>query len=186
MNSAKLTFFILIAVSVSTFGASYKVNNGSGSTASGIEAGWWTFRGGTSAGTAFTGAVGGISAGPGVVAIGVFSPDDFSQFGQSPLSAFSQFGESTGFLVGGALGNRSVFSLSASGTVTGSAFSGRNIYLFVGDGTTLANSMTFLVIKTAEIFSYEHDQEPGYRSITIRPGNSTLFRPITTASPPPV
>jgi hypothetical protein len=177
MNAAKLTFFILIAVSLSAFGAFYRVNNGLGSTASGIESGWWTFRDGTSAGTAFTGAVGGVSSGPGVVAIGFFYTDYLTQYPLlgNPLPAFSQFGESSAFLVAGGAGNRSVFSISVSGTVTGSAFSGKNIYLFIGDGTTFANSHTFLVVKTAEIFSDAQDQDPGYRSIAIRPANSTLL-----------
>ncbi|MCX6875625.1 MAG: hypothetical protein NTW21_17730 [Verrucomicrobia bacterium] len=177
MNTAKLAILSLMVLSVSAFGAQYTLNNGAGTTASGIETVTGaTFRGGTVAGDAFSSG-GGISAGPGIVAIGFFSTDNLSGMISKAdlLASFTTFGAPGTFAAGGIVGNRSILSFTATGTVTGSVFSGRNIYLFVGNGTTFASSIEFLVVKTTVIFFDAQDGVPTAYTHTVRPDNSTLL-----------
>lgn len=158
--------------------ASYAINNGSGATASGIvDSQLRAFRAGTAVGDAFTGASGGISAGPGVVAVGIFSTDDIGSFSSEQLvSAFTNFGDVTNtFAAAGATGNRGVFSLSTGGSVAGSEFSGKNIYLFAGNGTSFATSTEFLVFKSDSIFSDADDASPTAVLLTFRPETGTTL-----------
>ncbi|MCX6872720.1 MAG: InlB B-repeat-containing protein, partial [Verrucomicrobia bacterium] len=91
------------------------------------------------------------------------------------VASFTQYGNSTAFSAGGTSGLRSIFQVSTSGIVTGSVFSGRNIYLFVGNGTSFANSTEFLVVKTAQLFDPAQDSQPTALTFTTRPATSTLL-----------
>ena len=163
------------------FAASYTFNNGSGANASGImDTQGRTFRNGTAVGDAFTGANGGISAGAGVVAVGVFSTDDLSGVTSSAqlLSLFTNFGDITSpFASAGPSGARSVIALSSPQiAITGNAsFANENMYLFVGNGTTLANSTEFLIVKSNLTFNPADDESSTAIDIAFRPETSTVL-----------
>lgn len=177
----------LLAVTQS-YGALYTLNNGAGATASGImTSSGTTFRNSTTAGDSLGGTNAGISAGPGVVAFGVFSTDDLSSLSSSNLiSSFTTFGTSTfTFAAAGGSGSRSVFSAAATAAITGSVFAGKAIYLFAGNGTTFANSTEFLVAKSnALTFAAGDDTTNAITAkvMTIRPGDSTVLFGSTNAN----
>ena len=167
---------------VATLGSSnaalITLNNGAGATASGIQTTTGTtFRSGTAVGDAFaTG--GGTSAGPGVVAFGFFTTDSLSAI-SSPanlVSLFVQFGNAGTFAAASATGNRSVFSSAQNQTVGGTQFADKFVYLFVGNGSTFANSTEFLVVKHGTLtFGSVSDATPTPTLFTIRPDNSSAL-----------
>ena len=168
----------LVAASIcSSSAALITLNNGAGNTASGITTTTGqTFRSGTAPGEAFaTG--GGISGGPGVVAMGFFTTDDLASVTSSAslVSLFVQFGTSGTFAAAGATGNRSVFSSAQNATVGGTQFADKFIYLFVGNGSTFANSTEFLVAKSSILFGSVLDSTPTPTVFTIRPDNSVAL-----------
>jgi hypothetical protein len=182
----KKTILAIIALATSSslsFAALYTLNNGTGSTASGIQTSTGaTFRAGTTAGDAFaTG--GGTSAGPGIVAFGIFSTDTLTGLTASQLiAAFTPFGTPGAFAATGTTGNRSVFSSAQNVTVAGSSFDLKNMYLFVGNGTTFAGSTEFLVAKSTLTFNSGDDSATAPIVQTIRPSNSTvLFGALATS-----
>jgi hypothetical protein len=179
MKTALLALTSVFALSSFASAASYAINNGSGATASGVVDSFGrAFRSGTVAGDAFTGASGGVSAGPGVVSVGIFSTDSLSTVSSSAqlISLFTNFGGVTNtFAAAGATGNRGVFSLSTSLLVEGSQFAGKNMYFFAGNGTTLANSTEFLVFKSNTLFNVADDSSPTAVSVTFRPDQGTLL-----------
>lgn len=172
---------VSLALCLNAFSATYTFSNGSGATASGIlNSDGRAFRAGTTAGDSFTGATGGLSAGPGVVAVGVFSSDALSGLStvSSILSLFTNFGNVTNtFAAAAATGNRGIFSLSSpSVTVTGNAsFATKNMYLIAGNGSTLAASTAFLIVKSNTLFNAADDLSPTATSVTFRPDTSTLL-----------
>ncbi len=181
----KLIAFSLISMSLPSFGALYTLNNGTSTTASGIQTTTErTFRGSTTDGTAFTGTNLGTSAGPGILAIGIFSTDDLSTMTSAAnlLAAFTQFGAAGAFAGASTTGQRSIFSLPTSGTVSGTSFSGKNIYLIAGYGNTLAGSTEFLVLKTTTLFTDAQDLLPTALTLTVRPDatTTTLFGSTNT------
>ena len=178
MKNKLFTALALLGLSTpSVFAALYTVNSGTGSTASGIvDMAGNAFRGGTLPGAAFTGTTGGISAGPGVIGFGIFSTDTLT--GLSPtnlVAAFTVFGGTVAFNTAGTTGNRSVYTDPHGLTVTGSVFAGKNIYLFAGNGTSLALSTEFVVAKSAFLFNAADDALPTPTVYTIRPDNYTLL-----------
>lgn len=178
MKSVKLVVLSLISMSLPSFGALYTLANGAGSTASGIQTvSGNTFRGGTLAGDALGGTNAGISAGAGVTAIGIFSTEVFTGLDASQiLATFTQFGASGAFAAASTSGQRSIFSLPTSGTVTGSSFSNKNIFLLVGNATTLGASNEFLIVKTNTLFTDAQDALPTALAVTVRPdANSTVL-----------
>jgi hypothetical protein len=175
----KLHVILSIALAISSpvaIGALYTINSGTGSTASGIQDSLGrTFRSGTTAGDAFS-IGGGTSAGPGVVAFGIFSTDQLSNLQTTNLvSAFTGFGNTAAFNTNGTTGNRSVYTSPQTAQVAGSAFNGKNVYLFAGNGTTFSNSTQFLVVKSNFLFSAAQDDIPTPQVWTIRPDNSQLL-----------
>lgn len=116
---------------------------------------------------------------PGILALGIFSFSDAQITGATSLSslvsAFSQFGASGAFNSAGPTGSRGLFSLATSGTVTASGFDTKNIYVFAGNGTTLANSTELLVLKTGTIFTAAQDSVPTENTTTITTANTTLL-----------
>lgn len=163
-------------------GALYTLSNGSGSTAAGIQTTTGAvFRSGTTAGTTLGTGVQNIqtSAGPGIVAFGFFSTDDFSttSTAASLVSLFTQFGASDTYGAVSTGGNRSVFSRAATQTI-GSTFNTKNIYLFSGNGSSFANSTEFLVAKMDSTFFAVADDVTNAstpKSLVINPGNSTVL-----------
>ena len=165
-----------------SFGALYTLNNGSGSTASGIQTvAGQTFRAGTLADSAYT-AGGGTSAGPGIVGFGIFSTDSLSGLTRTQLiAAFTPFGTSGPFALTGTTGNRSVFSSAQSVPVTGTAFDNKFMYLFAGNASTLATSTEFLIAKSTLLFLAADDAATAPIVQTIRPSNSSvLFGTLAT------
>ena len=158
----------------STHAALITLNNGASATASGIRTiEGLTFRGETTAGAELGGTNGGLSAGPGTIAFGIFT----TTIDQSTtdFSTFVPFGNILTFAAGGAFGNRSVFSLPQNVTVAGSQFAGQNIILFAGNGTTFANSDQGLVVDTGIAFNSVSDGSPTPTTFTVRPSNSTVL-----------
>lgn len=181
MKNKLLSGFVLTIMTFSANAASYIINNGSGATASGIvDSQGRAFRSGTTLDQAFTGASGGTSAGPGIVSVGIFSESvDFSTFTTTAdfVNAFTNFGNVTNaFAAAGATGNRGVFSLSLTGvTVASTPFAGKNMYLFAGNGTTLANSTEFLVFRSNNTFNAADDSVPTATTYTFRPALGTTL-----------
>ena len=173
-------FIAIATIAISSpgaFAALYTVNSGTGSTASGIvDLSGNAFRGGSLSGDVFTGTAGGTSAGPGVVAFGIFSTDSLSGLTASNLvSSFTGFGGAVAFNTAGTTGNRSVYTNPQGATVTGSPFAGKNVYLFAGNGTTLSNSTQFVVAKSAFLFNAADDSLSTPTVYTIRPDNSSIL-----------
>lgn len=174
----KLSLLFASALAASTAsGALITLNNGGGAGAFGIQTTeGHTFRNGTVAGEAFA-AGGGISAGAGVVAFGVFSTDDLTG-ATTPselIGLFTQFGGTVAFNQAGPVGNRSVFSSAQNVTVTGSDFAGKVIYLLAGNGSTLEGSSQFLVLKSTLAFNTVSDDTPTPTVLTISPANSSVL-----------
>ena len=156
----KLTLAIVATFASAPFlqGALYTLNNGSGSTAAGIQTiDGKTFRSGTVDGTAFTGNPG-TSSGAGIVAFRFFSTDNYAGITQPSglVSLFTRFGAEGTFAAGGTGGNRSIFSSPQNQTI-GNTFNGKNIYLFAGNGSTFANSSQFLIVKSTDTFILADD-----------------------------
>jgi hypothetical protein len=162
--------------------ATYAFNNGSSSTANGIvDTNGLAFRSGTNAGDSITAAGtwgNWTSAGPGILAVGIFSTDAVSSFNKTQLiSSFTnQFGPTFTFGAGPG-GQRSTFGPSAQTvTITGSPFAGSFMYLFAGNGTTFENSTQFLVLKhsTAKFLASD-DLNPNTITYQFLTSNSTLL-----------
>jgi hypothetical protein len=178
LNILSLAFVVLSVAQASA--ASYIFNNGSSATANGIvDSAGDSFRSGTIDGQAMTatGTYGNwTSAGPGVLAVGVFNTDDLSALSSASLiSAFTNtFGSGT--FGAGPAGQRGTFSLSpAAQTITGSAFAGKNMYLFAGNGATFAESTQFLVLKHDTTWLATDDAIPTATSISFLASNTTTL-----------
>jgi len=170
----------LACMAANATAATYSFKNGTGATAAGIiDLDGGTFRRGTAAGDAFSGAAGGFSAGGGVIAFGIFTTDDF-QGGldaSSLISAFTSLGNmTTDFGASGPVGNRSVFSFSPPNVeIEGSVFEGKNIYMFVGNGSSFIESDQFLIVRSDSLFSAADDEEIALTPITFNPETSTVL-----------
>jgi hypothetical protein len=181
MKNTLIKTLAFSCLTLSVNAASYIINNGSGATASGIvDSSGRAFRSATTVGDSFTGASGGTSAGPGVVAVGFFdSSTNFSTLTTASafVSAFSNFGNITNtFAAAGATGNRGVFSIALNNiTVTSTTFAGKNMFLFAGNGTTLSNSTEFLVFRSTNTFNAADDSVPTATTYTFRPGLGTTL-----------
>ena len=174
INKIALSLILLSFAASSAHSALITLNNGASATASGIQTeDGLTFRGGTTAGDSLGGTNGGISAGPGAIAFGIFTTtitQDTTDF-----SSFVPFGNILEFSAAGAFGNRSVFSLPQNVTVAASVFAGKNIILFAGNGTSFANSTQALVVDTGIAFNSVSDANPSPTSFTVRPSNSSIL-----------
>jgi hypothetical protein len=178
MKTKLMLTVVAIASSSLVNGASYLLSAGSGSTGSGItDLADRAFRNSTAAGDAFTGTNGGTSAGPGVLAVGVFSTDGLANLSSASLiAAFAQYGNTSTFASAGTSGNRGLFSFTTPAiAVTGSEFVGDNMYLFAGNGTSFANSTQFLVLKNTRLFLAADDASPTAIAISFAAGSTLLF-----------
>jgi hypothetical protein len=177
-NILSLAFVVLAAGSASA--ASYIFNNGSSATANGVvDSDGNSFRSGTTVGQALTatGTYGNwTSAGPGVLAVGVFSTDDLSSLGKTSLIAAFTNSFGSGTFGAGPSGQRGTFSLSpAATTITGSAYAGKNMYLFAGNGATFADSTQFLVLKNDTTWLATDDAIPTATTVSFLASNTTVL-----------
>jgi hypothetical protein len=181
MKNKLINGLAITVITLSANAASYIINNGSGATASGIvDSEGRAFRSSTTVDQAFTGASGGTSAGPGIVSVGIFSESvNFSTFTTASdfVNAFTNFGNITNtFAAAGATGNRGVYSVALNNiTVASTSFAGKNMYLFAGNGTTLANSTEFLVFRSNNTFNAADDSVPTATTYTFRPSLGTTL-----------
>jgi len=185
LNSMKKYKLLILslALGANANAALYTLNNGTGSTAAGVETSTGTtFRSGTTAGTAFAGTNAGTSAGAGVIAFGYFTSEDFAGVStpSSLVNLFVQFGAVNTFGGASTGGNRSVFSTAQNQTITTSpaTFAGKNVFFFAGNGLTFSSSTEFLVVKmdTQQFLAADDAANATTpKTITINPGNSTTL-----------
>jgi len=177
MNLPRTLFVIATMAWSSASAALYTLNNGSGASATGIQTmAGSTFRSGTTAGTPFA-AGGGVSAGGGVVAFGTFDNENFSGITSASqlLALFDQFGGTVDFNVAGPTGARSIFSSAQIETVAGSTLSGDEIFVVIGNGSTVVTSTAVMVLKTNFIFDEAQDNNPLPNVLSI---NTTNTQPV--------
>lgn len=178
MKKKITTLLALAALAIPASAATYTLSAGTGVDAFGIQDfSGRAFRDQTAVGATFNGAAGGTSAGPGVVAFGIFSTDALSTFTSTQLvSAFTNFGDVSGtFSAVGTSGNRGVFSLSSTAAVAATSFAGKAFYLFAGNGTTLANSTQYFVFKSTTLFGAADDNNPAPIDVAITPTSGTVL-----------
>lgn len=179
MKTKTLAALALLAFTGIGYSASYTLTNVGASLADSNGFG-------NSAGIAFQNSASPTFAGPGVVAFGTFSISDAqisgALAGETLVSAFSGFGSSStgAFVAPGLTGARGTFSRNSTGTV-GTELNGDFIYLFVGNGTTFANSTEFAVLKTSLTFNSADDETPTPVSLVVSAANSTVLVGGTTS-----
>lgn len=163
----------------SSYGAIYNVLNGTTATSNGIApTGLITDPSGPAKAGSFTGYFNPTN--PGVYGFGYFNVTDSEITNAltlgSIVSNFVIFGVTDTFNSGGAPTNqRGLFAHSQSSTVTGTDFSGKNIYLLVGNGSTFGNSTELLVLKNQSLFTDAQDQVPTAQNITFSTATSSLL-----------
>jgi hypothetical protein len=115
----------------------------------------------------FNGAL--LPAGTGIVAVGLFGAGDaaadaaISAVGNNPAAwatvaaTFQQFGASAtiGTGSGAAPGQPGLFQITPGANVAGTPFSGKNVYVAIGNGATLAASQQWVVFKSTTTFADE-------------------------------
>lgn len=173
---------LVLAVSLgSSYGAIYNVTNGTTATSNGIAptSGLLVSNPAASAevGT-FTGFF--SPTNPGVYGFGIFGTTDGAITAATSLSsivnAFTIFGTTDTFNTGGAPTNqRGLFAHSQNAVVTGSSFSGKNIYLLVGNGASFGASTQLLVLKNSALFTDAQDAVPTAQNITFSTATATLL-----------
>jgi len=180
MKSKLIISGISFVASLSGFGAIYNVTTGTVATSNGIApSGLQQSNPSAAAAGNYTNGYQSPSS-AGIVAYGIFSSLSDAQItGVDSLatlsSAFNIFGTAGTFNAAGAFGSMGVFARSTSATVTGSIFSGKNIYAFAGNGTTFANSTELLVLKSASFFTDAQDAIPTAQTVTLTPGTASLL-----------
>lgn len=160
-SSFILTSSLSVFLSCVASGATYSVGNDTGEDANGIA---------DSDGNSFRG--------NGVVAIGSFSNTSFNTFTAADfLSNFTQFdvGSETAFTTSPIFNFQGSFDLDTGNeAVTASAFENETIYLFVGNGSTFANSDEFLVLDLQRDFLAADDSAVGSIDILVTDTSATL------------
>ncbi len=164
---------LLFTASVSMVSAaSYTLQTGATATSTGFA---------NSAGLVFQNSASASFAGPGIVGFGIFTISDAAITGAADAgvltSSFVGFGTSpTGtFTSAGLSANAGTFSRNSTGVIAGSQFSNSLIYLFVGNGTTYANSTEFGVFKTTFSFLAADDLIPTPIVNTVTGANTSVL-----------
>jgi hypothetical protein len=171
-----------LAGSVSAVTTTYTWTTGTTATSNGIA---------NSAGLAFQDSTNVSFAGPGSVSWGYFNITDAEITGATSAStlvnAFQNWNNTIGkFAAPGPTGNRGTFNFNAAARdlgagQSGEAFANKNMYVFVGNGTTFGASTEFLVLKTNFTFN---PAESGPTAFTKTLSTSTvtdvLFGTTTT------
>lgn len=103
--------------------------------------------------------------GTGTVAVGIFGSTDaqISAVGDSPVAwaavaaTFQQFGASApiGTGAGAAPGFAGLFQITPGANVAGTTYSGKNVYVAIGNGASLATSTFYAVFKSTTTFADE-------------------------------
>jgi len=170
LNSRWFILPVMAALVVASHGVTYSVTNGSGANGSGIA---------DSAGRAYQNSANPAFAGPGTVAIGYFPALSDSAIVALPQhevpGAFAQFGTSGTFSAPGPQDVRGLFTISTSGTVTGTSFANQPIYVLVGSGTSFATSCEILILKTLRLFDPALDATVVPESVGITVANTIVF-----------
>lgn len=164
----KVLSLLLVASGMSQ-AALYTLTTGTSATSNGI---------GNNAGVAFQNSANATYAGAAVTQFGVFSTEDFSTFTTASqfVSAFTAWSGTGTFAAPGAFGTRGAFTNAAgANNVTGSAFNTKNMFLFVGNASSLATSTEFLVLKTNFTFNAADDSTPTPIVNTITSANSQVL-----------
>lgn len=182
MKLYKLLLSIGFITSLPVTAATYSFNNSASFSANGIaDSTGDSFRSGTTDGQAqtATGTYGNwTSAGSGVVAFGTFTTDNLASLSKTSLiAAFSnQFGSTTTFGAGPG-GQRGTFSFTHPEIIiAGSQFDNQFMYMFAGNGSTIANSTEFLVLKNSTRFLSADDPTPTAITVQfLRSNSTTLF-----------
>ena len=170
---------LLFAASVGMVSAaSYTLQTGATATSNGFA---------NSAGLVYQNSASASFAGPGTVGFGIFTISDAqisaAANGGVLTSAFVGFGTTpTGtFTAPGLSANAGTFSRNSTGTVTGSSFASSLVYLFVGNGTTYANSTEFGVFKTTFSYLAGDDAIPTPIVYTVTNSNTSVLIGSTTS-----
>jgi hypothetical protein len=175
MKTKLATLIVTALAAASGYGAVYNVTTGTGATSSGIAP---TGRISDPAAAPISGAFTGLQS-AGIVAFGIFTSTDAELTAATSLTslvnAFAIFGGSGTFNAPGATGQQGVFGRSTSATVAGSAFDTKNIYAFVGNGTTFANSTELAIIKSQTMFAAAQDQLPTAQTVTLTMATTSLI-----------
>jgi hypothetical protein len=153
----------------------YTWTTGTTATSSGIQ---------NSAGLAYQNSVSPSFAGPGVISWGYFNITDAQITAASTaatlVNAFQNWNTGTGtFAAPGPGGNRGTFNFNAAARdlQTGGGnevFQNKNMYVFVGNGTTFALSTEYLVLKTTFTFD------------PVESGPTAFTKTITSANATPL
>lgn len=184
---SKLIIMVVASIAMGhSYGAVYNVTNGSTATSNGIASsgGLVSDPSGAAKSGTFTGYFNPTN--PGVYGFGYFSITD-TQITQALslntiTGAFTLFGITDTFNTGGAPTNqRGLFAHSQSATVTGTGYSGKNIYLLVGNGTSFATSTELLVLKNSSTFTDAQDAVPTAQNINFNTTTSTLLFGVNLA-----
>ena len=175
MKTKLATLIVTALAAASGYGAVYNVTTGTGATSSGIAP---TGRISNPAAAPIAGAFTGLQ-GAGIVAYGIFTSTDAELTAAASLTslvnAFTIFGASGTFNTAGPTGTQGVFARNTSATVNGTAFDGKNIYAFVGNGTTFANSTELAIIKSQTMFAAAQDLSPSAATVTLTMATTSLI-----------
>lgn len=170
----------------SGFSAVYNVTTGTAATSNGIASSNGAQNNPT--GAALSGTFTGFQSPgtPGVVAFGIFSSLTDTQISEvaslsTLVSNFVQFGASGAFNAAGPTGQKGLFTRNTSATVTGSQFSGKNIYVFAGNGSSFATSTELLVLRSTTLFADSQDAIPTAQTVTLTPAAATLLFGVNIA-----
>ncbi|MEI7909509.1 MAG: hypothetical protein WCK77_07715 [Verrucomicrobiota bacterium] len=161
----------LAKVTIALFGLSLGISQGAGyilSTGSTANSNGFA----DSSGKVFQNSASGTFAGAGTVSFGIFNTTDAAvaamSTGADLIAAFRSYPAAPGtFTSAGLSANAGTFSVSGSAAVTSSQFSGQNMYLFIGNGTSYALSTQFLVLKTTFTFDPAVDALPTATTDTL-------------------
>lgn len=161
----------LFVLATNASAALYTLTTGSSATASGIA---------NSAGVGFQNSANAAFAGAGFVSFGVFSGLTDAQIAAATTpatltSAYRQFGLGGTFTAPGLTANRSTFSRAENAPVGGTQFANQLMYVFVGNGASLAASTEFLILKTAFAFDPARDAIPTAETLTINTANTSVL-----------
>lgn len=170
----------------SGFGAVYNVTTGTATTSNGIASSNGAQN--NPSGSALVGTFTGFQSPgtPGIVAFGIFSSLSDSQITavtslSTLVSSFVQFGASGAFNAAGPTGQKGLFTRNTSATVTGSQFSGKNIYVLAGNGSSFATSSELLVLRSTTLFTDGQDAIPTAQTVTLTPASASLLFGVNIA-----
>ena len=177
-----LIFALNLVIAASSFGAVYTINGGTGSTATGItDSSSRAFRGASNVGDALGGTNGGLSGGPGVIAVGLFSSTfDFVNSTASQIrDGFTNLstGSTSSFAAAGGPSARGQYSfgLPNVNVRNNSTFQDQPMYLLVGNGSSFLNSTEFLILRNSRNFLAVDDDVATGVTVSFTSGTSTLM-----------